>query len=235
MFIIITAGIVIIIAVIIITIVIKCTCNSNRTRQENHPHFDANSIPPNYCYTSSKAHQSSSWACTFKGGQQANAHIWETPLPEPQKGEYTLPASMKKQLGIRDQAEQNQLGYELTGTGGKYHFNPEVSLNITQSQHQVESEVQAQYTMPVKLQENQLHGDPMRTTVESEYTMPVKMKEQTNPVPGSQTSDYTIPVLPQPLPDSPDSESEYTVSTDMDVPDHKQTIAGGRSSLQRIL
>ena len=232
-FIIITVGIVIIIAVIIITIVIKCTCNNNnRTPQESYPHFDANSIPPNYGYTSSKAHQGSSWACTFKGGQQMNTHIWETPVPEPHDGEYTLPASMKKQLGIRD--KQNQLGSE-SGTGGASHFHPKVPLTVNPPQNQLETNIQGQYTMPVKLLQDRKEGDTMTTTVECEYTMPVKMKEQTNTVTASTSSDYTIPVLPQPVPDTPDSESEYTVPTGMGVSDQKHNKGDGRASFQRIL
>ena len=230
MFIVITAGIVIIIAVIIVTVVIKCTCNNNRTPQENYPHFDANSCPPNYGYTSSEAHQRSSWACTFKGGQQANTHIWETTLPEPQEGEYTLPASMKKkQLGINDQTKHNQ----LAGTGGTFHCHPEVPLNVNPPQNQFETNIQAQYTMPVKLLQDREDVDPLRTNVESEYTMPIKMKEQTSTLPA--TSDYTIPVLPQPVPDSPDSESEYTIPTGIKASDQNHRIGNGRSSLQRIL
>ena len=122
MFIIVTTGIVIIIAVIIVTIVIKCTCNNNRTPQESFPHFDANTIPPNYGYTASKAHQKSSWACTFKGGQQVNTHIWEAPLPEPQHGEYTLPEIMKKQLGMGGQPDQNQIVRESAGIGATSHL-----------------------------------------------------------------------------------------------------------------
>ena len=105
MFIIITAGIVIIIAIMIITIVVKGTCNNNRTPHESCPHLDANSIPPNYSYTSSKADDRSSVACTFKGGQQMNTYILETPLPEPHEREYTLATSIKKQLGIEGQTE----------------------------------------------------------------------------------------------------------------------------------
>ena len=96
MIIIIIVGVTIIIAICIVTIIIRCRCmNSSQSAQENYPHFDENSIPPNYGYASSKAHQKSSWACTFKGGQQENTHIWETPLPEPHEEEYTLPASIK--------------------------------------------------------------------------------------------------------------------------------------------
>ena len=99
MIIIIIVGVTIIVAICIVTIIIRCRCmNRAQSAQEQYPHFDANSIPPNYGHTSSKAHQGSSWACTVKGGQQMNTHIWETPLPEPQDGEYTLPTSMKKQL-----------------------------------------------------------------------------------------------------------------------------------------
>ena len=223
MFIIITAGIVIIIAVIIITIVIKCTCNKNGTSQENYPHFDGGTIPPNYGYTSSKAHQRSSWACTFKGGQQMNTHIWETPLPEPHDGEYTLPASMKKQFGIEGQPEQNL----PEGTSVTSHH---LELPLGRNQSQV------QYTMPVKLRIGQQEAGHRIALIESDYTMPVKTEEHTNPKITSATSDYTIPVLPQPVPDTPDSESEYTVPTSMNVSGQEKPIAAnGRSSLQRIL
>ena len=194
MFIIITAGIVIIIAVIIITIVIKCTCNNNRTQQESYPHSDANSIPPNYGYTSSKTHQRSSWACTFKGGQQANTHIWETPLPGPHGGEYTLSASMKKQLATDGQpmnTNQNQPANENSGTGGtSRHCHSVMPLNMNQTP--VETRIQAQYTMPVKSTLSQSHDDPVVAPDESEYTMPVK-SEHTNPKADTANSDNTSP------------------------------------------
>ena len=236
MFIIITAGIVIIIAVIIITIIIKCTCNKNRTTQEHYPHFDANSVPPNYGYTSSKAHQRSSWACAFKGGQQMNTHIWETPLPEPHEGEYILPAGMTQQMGIGSQAEQNQLGNERVGTGGtSRRFHPHLPPNLNQSQTPVPMDIQVKYTMPEQHMPTQLQGDPIMASTESEYTMPVKIKTQANPVTDSTTYDYTIPVLPQPVPDKPDSESEYTVPTVMDVPDKQYKDVAKESSLREIL
>ena len=237
MFIIITAGIVIIIAVIIITIVIKCTCSNNRTPQESYPHFDANSIPPNYGYSSSNAHQSSSWACTFKGGQQMNTHIWETPLPEPQDGEYTLPASMKKQLGVGDQPtamEQNHPTRESIRIGiSPSQSHQAIPLSVNHTQSPVDSNtIQAQYTMPVKSMPNQHQADPALGTLESEYTMPVEMKQTT---PCTATSDYTIPVLPQAVPDTPDSESEYTMPTGMNAREQKQNFRSGRSSLRKIL
>ena len=138
-----------------------------------------------------------------------NTHIWETPLPEPQEGEYTLPASMKRQQGMTFQSGQQQPdsdGAEIGTTS--HHFHPEMPLNVHQSQNPGETNMQVQYTMPVKLKSDQHQVDPTMTHDEYEYTIPVKMKEQTNPVPASTTSDYTIPVLPQPVPDTPDSESE---------------------------
>ena len=234
MFIIITIGIIIIIAIIIITIVIKCACNNNnRTPQESYPHFDANSIPPNYGYTSSKAHQGSSWACTFKGGEQVNTHIWETPLPEPHEGEYTLPASMKKQLGMGDQTGQKQPASVSAGIDWATH-HPELRLNVKPSDNIVET-TQAQYTMPEKLRSVQQQCAPVLTLSESEYTMPVKMKERSNPTASSMTSDYTIPVLPQPVPDTPDSESEYTKPICLNVSHQKEPPVNMRSSLQQFL
>ena len=236
MFIIITTGIVIIIAVIIVTIVIKCTCNNNTTPQESFPQFDANTIPPNYGYTASKAHQKSSWACTSKGGQYANTHIWETPLPDPHDGEYTLSESMNKQLDVGGQPDQNQLVCESSGIGAtSHHFLPEMPLNVNQSQTRVKANIQAQQTMPVKLRPDQLQANSMITSAESEYTMPVKINEQRNPIHETATSDYTISVLPQPMPNTPDSESEYTVQRNKNNSGLKEIYSNGRSSLQKIL
>ena len=159
-----------------------------------------------------------------------NTHIWETPVPEPQDGEYTLPASMKKQLGTAGPTLRNQPDSEDTGI---CLVSQRLPLNVNQSQNSVKTNIQAQCTMPVKCGPDQPHVIPTVTHVDSEYTMPVKMSEQTNPV--TTTSDYTIPVLPQPVPDTPESESEYTMPTAMNVPDQKQNIPDGRSSLQEIL
>ena len=239
MFIIITVGIVIIIAVIIITIVIKCTCNDNRTPQEGYPHFDANSIPPNHGYTSSKAHQTSSLACTFKGGQQMNTDIWETPLPEPQEGEYTLPVSTKKQSGMADQAMStmhNQVLIDSSGTvRATHHPCLEHTLNLHHPQKADDGRFQAHVTKPVHVGPTQKQDDPVVTASESEYTLPVKTNEPINSMPPSATSDYTIPVLPHPVPDTPDSESEYIAPKCLNAPDQKQNKSNGRSSLQRIL
>ena len=155
--------------------------HKEQSPNENNPHFDANSIPPNYGYTSSQAHQSSSWACTFKGGQQVNTHIWETPLPEPQDGEYTLPASMKKQLYPSSYGhEQDDVPLASQST------NPLAARNVPSI---------------------------AQTCAQPEYTMPIKMKPKQDTMADASASDYTIPVLPQPVPDTPDSESEYTVPT----------------------
>ena len=159
-----------------------------------------------------------------------NTHIWETPLPEPQDGEYTLPASMKKQLGRAGPTGRNQPDSEGTGICPASHRLP---LDVNWSQNPVKTNFQAQCTMPVKCGPVQEQVNTTVTHDDAEYTMPVKMSEQTNPA--TATSDYTIPVLPQPVPDTPDSESEYTMPTAMDVPDQKQHIADGRSSLQEIL
>ncbi len=217
MIIIIVAGVTIIIAICMVTIIIRCCCNKRpRLEQDNHPHFDTSSIPPNYGYASSKAHQRSSWACTFKGGQQVNTHIWETPLPEPHEGEYTLPASMKKQL-YPNNAGSVQGGQTLPS-----------KMSHSQMPHDSESD----YTLPSNMrQSSQQEG---QTSAQPHYTMPVKMKQQQNPMTTSTNSDYTIPVLPHPVPDTPDSESEYTMPTSVHTPERK-----GRDekelSLQRIL
>ena len=190
--------------------------NRAQSAHEHYPHFDANSIPPNYGHTSSKAHQSSSWACTFKGGQQMNAHIWETPLPEPQEGEYTLPASMKKQL-YPNNAGSGQEGHTLPSNVSNSHMPHDSAPG---------------YTLPsnVRLTSQQVG----QASVQPQYTMPVKMKQQQNPM-TTATSDYTIPVLPQPVPDTPDSESEYTMPTGMKVIDKQEIDGDKRSSLREIL
>ena len=191
--------------------------NRAQPAHENYPHFDANTIPPNYGYTSSKTHQGSSWACTFKAGQQMNTHIWETPLPEPHEGEYTLPASMKKQLypnkAVSVQEEQT------------------LPSNLSHSQMPHDSG--SDYTLPSNMRQTlQLGG---QASAQPHYTMPVKMKQQENPMITATTSDYTIPVLPHPVPDTPDSESEYTMPTNMNVPDKPERHRDKRSSLREIL
>ena len=159
-----------------------------------------------------------------------NTHIWETPLPKPHEGEYTLPASMKKQVTMGGQTEQSQPASE----GATFHnCNPGMPLNVNQTQLPVETNTQAQYTMPLKCRPAQQQAPPMLTSVESDYTMPAKMKEPSNITTAS--SDYTIPVLPQPVPDTPDSESEYKMPTRAASPKGKQTISEGQSSLQMIL
>ena len=191
--------------------------NRAQPTQENYPHFDANSIPPNYGYTSSKALQRSSWACTFKGGQQMNTHIWETPLPEPQDGEYTLPTSMKKQL-YPTKTQSGQEGQTLPS-------------NVSRSQMPGDSE--SDYTLPSNMRQTSQQGG--QASAQPHYTMPVKMKQQQNSMTTSPTSDYTIPVLPQPVPDTPDSESEYTMPTSMNAPNKQIGHREKESSLQRIL
>ena len=184
------AGCAILVLVCIIAIIIRCYCNRNSPQPtDTYPHFDAASIPPNYGYTSSQAHQKSSWACTFKGGQQqqVNTHIWETPLPEPNEGEYTLPASMKKQLYAN--AGRNMQGGQT--------LPPQ--MTTSRVSHVTESD----YTMP----------SSMQTMSAGHCTMPTNMKQENVMITSSTNSDYTIPVLPHPIPDSPDSESEYTMPT----------------------
>ena len=217
MIIIIISGVTIIVAICIVTIIIRCRCmNRGQAAQENYPHFDANSIPPNYGHTSSKAHQRSSWACTFKGGQQMNTHIWETPLPEPQEGEYTLPASMKKQLYPNN---------ARTGEGQA----PPSNMSHSQMPHDLESD----YTLPSNMRQTSQQGG--QASAQPHYTMPVNMKQQHNPITTSATSDYTIPVLPHPVPDTPDSESEYTMPTGMNVRKNQESNVANESSLRRIL
>ena len=211
------AGCVILILVCIIAVVIRCYCKNRSTHKDSYPHFDATSIPPNYGYASSKAHQRSSWACTFKGGQQVNTHIWETPLPEPHEGEYTLPASMKKQL-YPSNAGSVQGGQTLPS-----------KMSHSQMPHDSESD----YTLPSNMrQSSQQEG---QTSAQPHYTMPVKMKQQQNPMTTSTNSDYTIPVLPHPVPDTPDSESEYTMPTSVRAPERKSRDEEKELSLQRIL
>ena len=76
---------VVIIAICAATVVIQYACKN--TQQQLY--IDGNTIvPPNYGYTATQAG-------TFNRG---NTHIWETPLPEPQDGGYTHPASTAKPL-----------------------------------------------------------------------------------------------------------------------------------------
>ena len=216
MMIIIIVGVTIIVAICIVTIIIKCRCmNRAQSTQENYPHFDGNSFPPNYGYTSSKAHQKTSWACTFKGGQQMNTHIWETPLPEPQEGEYILPASMKKQL--------------YPNNAGSVQEGQTLPSNVSHSQMPHDSE--SDYTLPSNMRQTAQPGG--QASAQPHYTMPVKMKPQQHPI--TSTSDYTVPVLPQEVPDTPDSESEYTMPTGMNVPNKQETTNKIESSLRKIL
>ena len=108
-------------------------------------------------------------------------------------------------------------------------------LNVNQSQTRVKANIQAQHTMPVKLKPAQLQANSVITSAESEYTMPVKINEQTNPIHETATSDYTIPTLPQPVPDTPDSESQNTMPRNKNISDLKEIHSNGRSSLQKIL
>ena len=218
MIIIIIVGVTIIVAICIVTFIIRCRCmNRAQPTQENHPHFDANSIPPNYGYTSSKAHQRSSWACTFKGGQQMNTHIWETPLPEPHKGEYTLPAGMKKQL-------------YLSNAGS---VNKRQALPSDVSHSQMPRDFESDYTLPSNMRQTSQPGG--QASAQPHYTMPVKMKQQQNPTTLFTSSDYTIPVLPHPVPDTPDSESEYTMPTGMITSTKPVKAVRRESSLREIL
>ena len=218
MLIIIIAGVTMILAICIVTVIIRCKCGAHKRSQESYPHFDAASIPPNYDYASSSAHQRSSWACTFKGGQQqqVNTHIWETPLPEPNEGEYTLPASMKKQL-YPQTAENAQGGRTLPS-----------KMSYTQ---QTPCESESDYTLPSNMRQTSQHG----ISSQPHYTMPVKMKQQQNTMSTSSNSDYTIPVLPHPVPDTPDSESEYTMPTGVGIPEAQERSTERESSLRRIL
>ena len=203
-----------IVAICIVTIIIRCRCvNRGQPAQENYPHFGANSIPPNYGYTSSKAHQRSSWACTFKGGHQMNTHIWETPLPEPHEGEYTLPASMKKQL-YPNNARSVQEGQTLPS-------------NVSHSQMSHDSEYSA-----IQHETSQQGG---LASAQPHYTMPVKMKQHPNQMTTSSISDYTIPVLPQPVPDTPDYESEYTMPIVGNISNKHDSSEKRESSMKRIL
>ena len=207
-----------IVAICMVTIIIRCRCmNRAHSPQETYPHFDANSIPPNYGYTSSKAHEDSSWACTFKGGQQMNTHIWETPLPEPHEGEYTLPVNMKKQLYPKNPGSVQ---------GGQGHPS-----NVSHS-HMLHDSATG-FTLPSSMKEISQQGG--QASAQPHYTMHVKMKQQQNPMTSSTNSDYIIPVLPQPVPDTPDSESEYTVPTNTNVPGKQEMSEYKRSSLREIL
>ena len=215
MIIIIIVGVTIIVAICIVTIIIRCRCtNRAQASQENDPHFDANSLPPNYGYTSSKVHQGSSWACTFKGGQQMNTHIWEAPLPEPHEGEYTLPASMKKQL------------YPSNAGSVQGQTFPS---NVSHSQMPHDSD----YTLPSNMR--QISQQRGQVSLQPQDTMPVTIKQHQSPVTTSTTSDYMIPVLPRPMPDTPDSEFEYTVPTKMNISERQGIDEGKRSSLREIL
>ena len=163
MIIIIIVGVTIIVAICIVTIIIRCRCmNRAQSAQEYHQRFETNSIPPNYGHASSKAHQGSSWACTFKGGQQINTHIWETPLPEPQEGEYTLPASMKKQL--------------YPNNTGSIQETKTLPSNVSHSQMPHDSD----YTLPSNMRQTSQQGG--QASAQPQYTMPVKMKQQQNPM-----------------------------------------------------
>ena len=211
MILLIIVGIVLIVLICSVTIIVKCCCIHKPSAHETQPHFDTNSIPPNYGYTSSQAHQSSSWACTFKGGQQVNTHIWETPLPEPQDGEYTLPASMKKELyPNKEVCAQEDLMHPI-------HQTPVGDSNV-------------QFTAPPLPVQSWLD----RTTTQPEYTMPIKTNHGAN-VTNPSNSDYTIPVLPQPVPDTPDSESEYTMPTGLGASDKHNRAEENESSMMRVL
>ena len=219
MIIIIIAGVTIIVAICIVTIIIRCRCMNSTDRaqsaQQSHPHCDASTMPPNYGYVSSKADQRSSWACTFKGGQQMNTHIWETPLPEPHEGEYTLPASMKKQL--------------YPNNAGCVQEEQTLPSNVSHSQMPHDSD----YTLPSSMRQTSQQGG--QASAQPHYTMPVKMKQQQNPMTTSSASDYTIPVLPHPVPDTPDSESEYTMPTIGNIPTKHSSNEKRESSLRIIL
>ena len=128
MIIILIAAMAVLIAICIITVTIRCKCRNRQTPQQSHPHFQTSTIPPNYGYTSSKADERSSWVGTFRPGQQVNTHIWETPLPEPSEGEYTLPASMKQQF------------YRGEGNAGSMmRTNEHVAVKLTQRNNVINS------------------------------------------------------------------------------------------------
>ena len=146
MIIIIIVGVTVILAICTVTIIIRCRCmNRAQSAQDNYPHFDANSIPPNYGYTSSKTHQGSSWACSFKGGQQMNTHIWETPLPEPHEGEYTLPVSMKKHM----------YGHNAESAHVQERQTPPSNVSHSQMPHDSESD----YTLPSNMNKTRSKED----------------------------------------------------------------------------
>ena len=92
---------------------------------------------------------------------------------------------------------------------------------------------ESDYTLPLNMRQTSQQGG--QASAQPHYTMPVKMKQLHNPMTTSTTSDYTIPVLPQPVPDTPDSEADYTVPTAMNVPDKQQGAVDKESSLRRIL
>ena len=122
-----------------------------------------------------------------------NTHIWETPLPEPSEGEYTLPASMKQRL------------FNTQGSTLNNEQQVAIDPNISHIQNP-NPNAQPQYTLPVKVKQSNPHSD----TVTS--------------------SEYTIPVLPNANPDTPDSEGEYTMPTV-----NAQQNIEEQSSFQRIL
>ena len=92
---------------------------------------------------------------------------------------------------------------------------------------------ESDYTLPSNMRQTTQQG--RQASAQPHYTMPVKMKQQQNPMATSTTSDYTIPVQPEPVPDTPDSASEYTMPTSVNVPDKQVRNKEKESSLQRIL
>ena len=193
----------------------------------NQAIYNQSTVSSSGGYATTKPHTRSSWTCTYKAGRQrqVDTHIWETPLPEPSAGEYTLPTNMRQPHGN-------------TPVPAAMLDSMEYTVPISSSNTHEGNTLKAEYTKPVKAssKEQSVRENYLPSTTNSDQSD--KIQSHVNyyyydPSNGEQ-SEYMAPTKSQnkdlevilPLQNrSPESQHHITadnVTVNMPVPESRE-------------
>ena len=151
-------GILVLLCVGTIALCVRCKLKAQHDANNQQALYNQSTVSSSGGYATAKPHTRSSWACTYKAGQQcqADTHIWETPLPQPS-------------------APSISTDVNIPLTNRRHHTDIQVPTTIVDSM---------EYTMPVSNKTSYLADqkeDP------SEYTQPVIASDHIDSRTGGQT------------------------------------------------